>query len=192
VIATLNPAKGRELVAALVQVPFVVVPLGAWVAAALPGEGQRSYRDNALAKARAAARLTGALALADDSGLEVDALGGDPGVASARFGGPGLDDRDRCRLLLDRLAAVAPSQRGARFRCTIALASPDGLEETVEGVVEGRIAEAVRGDRGFGYDPIFLYPPLGRTFGELDSEAKRRVSHRGRALREAARRLVGR
>jgi XTP/dITP diphosphohydrolase len=153
---------------------------------ALPAEGEASYAANALAKARAVAAATGLPTLADDSGLEVDALGGRPGVRSARYGGPGLTDAERCRRLLDELAGVPPERRTARFRAVIALVDPArGREATVEGVAEGRILEAPRGAGGFGYDPVFSYPPLGATFAELPPEVKNRVSHRGQALARA-------
>jgi XTP/dITP diphosphohydrolase len=190
VVATLNRAKGRELVALLGPVPWTVRLLADVPGASLPEETGATYRDNALAKARAAVRLTGAAALGDDSGLEVDALDGAPGLRSARFGGPGLDDAGRTALLLARLREVPPPRRTARFRCVIALVWPDDREQVVEGVAEGVIAEAPRGAGGFGYDPVFLYPILGRTFGELDDAEKARVSHRGRAVR-AARALLG-
>jgi XTP/dITP diphosphohydrolase len=170
-------------------VPFRVRLLSEFPGAWLPEETGQTYAENALGKARAAAQLTGALALGDDSGLEVDALGGAPGLHTARFGGPGLSDTDRWKLLLERLRDVAPARRTARFRCAIALAGPGQAEKVVEGVVEGVIAEAPRGRGGFGYDPVFFYPPLGRTFAELSAAEKQRVSHRGRAL-EAARRLL--
>ena len=189
VLATLNPAKGRELIELLGLVPFEVRLLAVIPGARLPEETGATYAENALVKARTAAEQTGALALGDDSGLEVDALGGAPGLYSARFGGPGLDDRGRLELLLERLRAVPPPQRTARFRCVIALAGPSRVERVVEGVAEGVIAEAPRGSGGFGYDPIFFYPPLGRTFAELSDGEKAAVSHRGRAL-EAARRLL--
>jgi XTP/dITP diphosphohydrolase len=189
VLATLNPHKGRELLALLGAVPFEIKLLAEFPGASLPEETGRTYAENALIKARAASRLTRALALGDDSGLEVDALGGAPGLHTARFGGPGLDDRRRWELLLERLRDVPPAGRTARFRCVIALAGPARGEQIVEGVVEGAIAEAPRGSGGFGYDPVFFYPPLGRTFGEISDEEKRRVSHRGKAL-EAARRLL--
>lgn len=184
-LATLNPAKARELQTLLGAVPFEVVSLAIVSGAHLPPEGESSYVANALAKARAAARLTGALALADDSGLEVDALGGQPGIASARYGGPGLSDAERCARLLQALKGVPPEQRGARFRCVIALADPAGHEQLVEGVAEGQITSAPRGSDGFGYDPIFLYLPLGQTFAELSPEVKNQVSHRGRAMTRA-------
>ncbi len=188
-LATLNPAKGRELIELLGLVPFEVRLLAEIPGARLPEETGATYAENALVKARTAAEQTGALALGDDSGLEVDALGGAPGLYSARFGGPGLDDRGRLELLLERLRAVPPPRRTARFRCVIALAGPSRAAKVVEGVAEGVIAEAPRGSGGFGYDPIFFYPPLGRTFAELSDGEKAAVSHRGLAL-EAARRLL--
>jgi len=190
VLATLNPAKGRELVALLGSVPFEIRMLADIPGARLPDETGTTYADNALVKARTAAEMTGALALGDDSGLEVDALDGAPGLYTARFGGPGLDDRGRWELLLKRLDGTPPARRTARFRCVIALAGPGRPERVVEGVAEGVIAESPRGSGGFGYDPVFFYPPMGRTFGELSDEEKARVSHRGLAL-AAARRLLG-
>jgi len=189
VLATLNPAKGRELVELLGAVPFEIRLLADIPGARLPEETGATYAENALVKARAASTLTGALALGDDSGLEVDALGGAPGLYTARFGGPQLDDRGRLELLLERLRGVPPPRRTARFRCVIALAGPARAEKVVEGVAEGRIAEAPSGSGGFGYDPVFFYPPLGRTFAELSDTEKATVSHRGLAL-EAARRLL--
>jgi XTP/dITP diphosphohydrolase len=176
-------------VALLGAVPFRIKLLSEFPGAELPEETGQTYAENALVKARAAARLTGALALGDDSGLEVDALGGAPGLHTARFGGGGLTDRGRWELLLERLRDVPPAQRTARFRCLIALAGPAQGEQVVEGVVEGVIAAAPRGSSGFGYDPVFFYPPLGRTFGEISDEEKQRVSHRGKAL-AAVRRLL--
>lgn len=184
-MASLNPDKARELAALLADLPVEVVSLAAIPGATLPPEGAESYRANALAKARAACRRGGALALGDDSGLEVDALGGRPGVGSARYGGPGLSDAERCRRLLGELGGLPPERRAARFRCVVALAAPDGREAVVEGAVEGRIAEAPRGRGGFGYDPVFFYPPLERTFAELEPADKHRVSHRGQALARA-------
>jgi XTP/dITP diphosphohydrolase len=190
VLATLNPRKGLELLALLGAVPFQIKLLSEFPGAQLPEETGGTYAENALVKARTASRLTSALALGDDSGLEVDALGGAPGLHTARFGGPGLSDRGRWELLLERLREVPPARRTARFRCVIALVRPARGEQVVEGVVEGVIAEAPRGNGGFGYDPVFFYPPLGRTFGEISDEEKQRVSHRGKAL-AAARRLLG-
>ena len=189
VVATLNPAKGRELVDLLGDVPFDIQLLADVPGARLPAETGATYAENALLKARTAAKLTGALALGDDSGIEVDALDGAPGLYSARFGGAGLDDRGRLELLLERLRGVPAARRTARFRCVIALTGPARAEQVVEGVAEGVIAEAPRGKGGFGYDPVFFYPPLGRTFGELSDEDKAAVSHRGLAL-QAVRRLL--
>ncbi|MBI2152162.1 MAG: RdgB/HAM1 family non-canonical purine NTP pyrophosphatase [Candidatus Rokubacteria bacterium] len=185
VLASLNPGKARELASLLGDLPFEVVSLSTIPGAALPPEGDESYRANAIAKARAAVRAAGAIAMADDSGLEVDALGGRPGVHSARYGGPGLSDAERCAALLAQLKGAAPERRTARFRCVVALVAPDGREEVVEGAVEGVITDAPRGTGGFGYDPLFYYPPLGRTFAELDPSVKNGISHRARAVAAA-------
>ncbi len=172
--------------AALLQgVPFLIRSLPDYPGVTLPDEGEVSYAENALAKARAVAAATGALALADDSGIEVDALGGRPGLLSARYGGPGLSDADRCALMLRELGGVPPERRGARYRCVIAVSDPGGCEATVEGVVEGRLLTEPRGAGGFGYDPLFFYPPLGATFAAITPEAKNAVSHRGQALARA-------
>ena len=179
----------RELAALLADLPFEIRPLAAVPGASLPEEVGQTYAENALGKARTAAAVTGALALGDDSGLEVDALHGAPGVRSARYGGPGLDDAGRCARLLAALADVPEVARTARFRCVIALVSPAGAEHLVEGVAEGRLVSSPRGEGGFGYDPIFYYPPLARTFAELTKHEKARVSHRARAL-AAARQLL--
>jgi len=172
-------------------VPFQVRLFAEFPGARLPEETGGTYAENALVKARAAAGLTGELSLGDDSGLEVDALSGAPGLYTARFGGAGLDDRARLALLLEKLRGVEPSRRTARFRCVIALAGPGRPEEVVEGVAEGMIAGAAHGRGGFGYDPVFFYPPLGRTFAELSDAEKARVSQRGLALASARRLLMG-
>ncbi len=189
VLATLNRAKARELIALLGDVPFDLRVLADYPGAVAPEETETTYRGNALVKARAAARLTGTWSLGDDSGLEVNALGGAPGLYSARYGGPGLDDAGRCALLLQALRDVPDEHRTARFRCVIAIVDPQGRESVVEGVAEGTIARAPRGSSGFGYDPLFYYPPLGKTFAELSDAEKSDVSHRGRAA-AAARRLL--
>jgi len=191
VLGTLNAAKGRELVSLLGDVRLQVRLLADYPGARLPEETGQTYAENALAKARAAAGFTGELSLGDDSGLEVDALGGEPGLYTARFGGAGLDDRGRWALLLERLRGVELAQRTARFRCVVALAGLGRAEQVVEGVAEGVIATAPRGSGGFGYDPVFFYPPLGRTFAEISDEEKARVSHRGRALAALRRLLIG-
>lgn len=190
VLATLNRSKGRELASLLDSIPYDVRLLADTPGARLPEETEETYRGNALLKARAAARLTGHTALADDSGLEVDALGGAPGVRSARFGGAGLDDAARTALLLRILGERRGVPRSARFRCVIAIVDGAGRERVVEGAVQGVIAEAPRGSGGFGYDPVFVYPPLGRTFAELTDDEKARVSHRAMAVRAARALLI--
>jgi XTP/dITP diphosphohydrolase len=160
-------------------------------------EDAPSFAGNAAKKAGSAARATGLWALADDSGLLVDALDGAPGVLSARFAGAHGDDAANNALLLERLAGVPPERRGAKFVCALALARPDGsLALQVQGTARGRILEQPRGTRDFGYDPLFLFSEpgfaqSGRGFAELEPQEKAEVSHRGRALREFARRLPG-
>jgi XTP/dITP diphosphohydrolase len=171
------------MAALLSGVPYDVVVLADVPGATLPEETGTSYEANALIKARAAATMTGVLAVADDSGIEVDALGGEPGVFSARFGGEGLDDAGRVAHLLARLHGVPAARRTGRYRCVLALATPDGASRCVEGTVEGVVLTEPRGAGGFGYDPVFLYPPLGRTFAEITPAEKDRVSHRGAAMR---------
>lgn len=190
VLATLNRAKGRELLELLGDVPWDLTLLADMPGATLPEETGKTYADNALLKARAAVQATGAPALADDSGIEVDAFDGAPGLYSARWGGPGLDDAGRNALMLERLRGVQAARRTARYRCVIAIVHPDGREELTEGTAEGLITDAPRGEGGFGYDPIFFFPPFDRTFAEVPSATKHRVSHRGIAA-AAARVLLG-
>ena len=158
-----------------------------------PAETGRTFAENAALKALHYAARSGLLTVADDSGLSVDALHGGPGLYSSRFGGEGATDRDRNRLLLERLRGVPPERRGARFTSAVAVAGDRRILFQAEESVEGRIGEGERGGSGFGYDPLFFYPPLGRTFGELPREEKDRVSHRGKAfarLREFLRELA--
>jgi len=183
VLATANRAKAEELGRLLGDVGYAIATLAAFPAVSLPPEGAASYADNAREKARAAAAGTGLVAVGDDSGLEVAALDGGPGVGSARFGGPGLDDAERVARLLAALGGAR--DRRARFRCLLALRAPWGAEAIVEGMVEGLLAEAPRGTGGFGYDPIFVVPATGRTFGELSTTEKDALSHRGRAVTQA-------
>jgi len=146
-----------------------------------------TFRENAILKARTYAGQTGLLTLADDSGLEVDALGGAPGIYTARFGGPGLTSADRYGLLLDNLRGIEPERRTARFRCVVAVAAADGeLLGTAEGVCEGLIALEPAGDGGFGYDPVFLFPERRLTLAQLPPAEKHSISHRGRAARAIA------
>ena len=148
-------------------------------------ETGQTYLENATIKALAFARTTGLTSLADDSGLEVDALDGRPGLFSARYAGADLTDGDRVAALLEELSGVAEVARTARFRCVIAIATPDGEVRSAEGTVEGRIAIEPRGENGFGYDPIFELPKRGLTVAELPASEKHAVSHRGVAAREA-------
>lgn len=153
-----------------------------------PEESGDSYRANALIKARTLAERFGAPAIADDSGLEIDALGGAPGLGSARFA---ATDRERIERVLEGLRGVPPPRRTARFRCALAVVVPGGGEGVAEGVCEGRIADFPSGFGGFGYDPIFRIEPSGRSFAELSGAQKGVVSHRGRAARELRRILEG-
>ena len=181
-LASGNPGKAREVGAALAGLPVrVVTPKEAGISLEVEETGS-TYAENALLKAEAACRAGGLPALADDSGIEVDALPGELGVRSARFGGEGLDDAGRNRLLLKRLAGVEEARRGARFVCVLAFVRPDGRFGFFEGELPGRVLAEPRGEGGFGYDPLLYLPSLGRTVAELDLETKNRISHRGRAL----------
>jgi len=185
-LATSNPGKVREIREILDDLGFeLLTPAEAGVDVPPIIETDRSYAENAINKATAVARASGLPALADDSGLEVDALGGEPGTRSARFGGfRARTDEDRYRLLLGRLEGVAPVRRTARFRASVALAVPGNRPVVREGVVEGRIALEPRGSNGHGYDPVFEVAEAGwKTAAELSPEEKNAVSHRGRALR---------
>lgn len=148
-------------------------------------ESGRTYAANARAKALQYAQASRLVSLADDSGLEVDALGGRPGVLSARYAGADRTDEERVQKLLEELKDVPDAERSARFRCVIAIADAAGRVELVDGTVEGRIAREPRGADGFGYDPVFLLPERGLTMAELPSEEKHAVSHRGSAARKA-------
>jgi len=187
VLATANPGKAEDLRAAVAEWgPLDVRSLGEFPGVACPEETDTSYVENAVAKARAVAVAIGLPALGDDSGLEVDALGSAPGIRSARWA---PSDAERIERLLAALRDVPEPARGARFRCVVALAWPDGRVETAEGACTGRIAVARSGSGGFGYDPVFLSDDLGTTFAAAPDADKRRVSHRGRALRALGDRL---
>jgi XTP/dITP diphosphohydrolase len=180
VVATSNPGKLREIRAILGDLPLSIRGLDAFPRVEFPEEGD-DYEANAAVKARVVARATGRAALADDSGLEVDGLDGAPGPRSARFGGPGLDDRKRAAALLDAMLDCTGDSRSARFVCVAALATRDGEVVTARGECPGRILEAPRGSGGFGYDPIFEVVP-GTAMAELPPERKNEISHRARAL----------
>ncbi len=182
VIATSNPGKYRELARGLEPLGWKLLPLTNFGIELLEETGT-TFEDNALMKAATVAQKTRLPALADDSGLVVDALGGEPGIYSARYGGR-TNDRDRNVYLLERLRGVPPERRSARFVTVLALAYPDGYLESYRGEVEGVILEAPRGTGGFGYDPLFYLPELGKTFAEMTPEEKARHSHRARALEQ--------
>jgi XTP/dITP diphosphohydrolase len=185
VLATANPGKTRELRALVGEWgPIDVRSLADFPDVRLPEEDGATYADNAVLKARAVATATGLPALADDSGLEVEALSGAPGVRSARFA---PSDAERIARLLEVLRDA--DDRRARFRCVVALAWPDGRLEQAEGACTGRIAERTIGAEGFGYDPLFVADELGRTFAAATAEEKARVSHRARAVRALGERL---
>ena len=184
-IATGNPGKVREYQELFDQLPVrCLSPADLGVHLDIEEHGT-SYRENARLKAVPFAEAAGCATLADDSGLEVDALDGRPGIHSARYGGPGLEDAGRNRLLLQELAGVPWQARTARFRCVIALARPDGLVEITEGLCEGRIALEAAGTGGFGYDPIFFLPEFGCTMAQLPEGIKNTISHRARAAQAA-------
>ena len=192
VLATGNSGKVDELRTLLAEWGQVeALDLRAFPGLALPDEAEPSYEGNARLKARAVAASAGLPALADDSGLEVDALGGEPGVRSARWAGPGATDAERIAKLLGALAGVPGPARGARFVCVVALAWPDGRTEAAEGTCGGRIAPAPDGRAGFGFDPVFVADDLGRSLGRATSEEKHRISHRARAMRLLGARLLG-
>jgi XTP/dITP diphosphohydrolase len=178
VLATRNAGKVREIASILALPDLRIEAIAEDVV--LPEEGD-AYEANAVAKALAAARATGCVALADDSGLEVDALGGAPGPFSARYGGAGLDDAGRTTALLAAIEHVPDAERSARFVCVAALATPQGETTTARGVCAGRLLREPRGTGGFGYDPIFA---IGQaTMAELPAARKDALSHRGRAFR---------
>jgi XTP/dITP diphosphohydrolase len=190
-VATNNAGKLREFRQLLQDLPLHPVSPAEIGLVLDVDETGLTFADNARLKAEAFAAASGLPTLADDSGLEVGALGGEPGVFSARYGGPGLTEEARYRLVLDRLAGVPWERRGARFRCVIALAAGDPAGGSLpplsfaDGRCEGFIARAPRGEHGFGYDPVFYLPEYGLTMAELAAEQKNRSSHRARAMQAA-------
>jgi len=184
VIASRNEHKVEEIRKLLTGLAVEVLSLKEFPNAPEVEEDGDTFQANALKKARVISRFTGLAALADDSGLEVDCLRGKPGVRSARFAGEHASDAENNKKLLAYLAGVPREHRTAQFRSVIALVSPKGAERLVEGVCRGVIIEEERGSGGFGYDPLFLVPHLGKTFAELSMEEKNRISHRGRALQQ--------
>lgn len=179
VVATTNNGKLKEIATRLETYGVEILSITDFPDMPSIAENGDTFVDNALIKARSVAAFTGLAALADDSGLEVDSLGGAPGVLSARFA---PTDRERNARLLESMKDISDSNRTARFVCALAFVRPDGFEWTTEGVCEGVITREPSGSNGFGYDPVFFYPPMGVTFAELTKEEKNRVSHRGKAL----------
>ena len=182
-VATHNKGKVAEFAEMLADLDVAWLSLDdVGVTEDVPETGD-TFQANAELKALAYARQTGLLTLADDSGLEVDALNGEPGVYTARYGGPGLDHVDRYQLLLRNLQGVPPAQRTARFRCVIVLARASDVIGMAAGRCEGVIAHAPAGSGGFGYDPVFYVPDRGQTMAELPSAVKHQISHRGQAMK---------
>ena len=190
-IATNNQGKLREYRHLLDGVPFEMVsPADVGIDAELEETGG-TFEENAILKATTFSAASGLPALADDSGLEVDALGGEPGVFSARYAGENATDADRIAYLLEKLKDVPEGQRAARFRCVIAIAQPGGKVELASGECNGFIAMEPRGEKGFGYDPVFTVPELGKTMAELPPGVKNQLSHRARAATRARELLEG-
>lgn len=185
-LATNNQGKVREYQSLLKSLPFELVTLAEQGITTAVDEVGESLEENARLKATVLAAESQLLALADDSGLEVDALGGEPGRLSARYAGEGASDRDRVNYLLLRLKDVSWSERSACFRCVIAVATPGGEVELCRGECRGVITFEPRGKQGFGYDPVFYFPELGKTMAELPLAIKNQVSHRGQAARKVS------
>lgn len=197
VVATKNIGKINEIRKALEKIDVKVLSMDELELEIDVDEDGKTYSENAIKKAVEVAKKSGKFSLADDSGLEIDALNGRPGINSSRFAGINADDRERNLKILEMMKDVPNGKRGARFRCVMAIATPEGKTFTCEGVCEGGIAEGIRGDKGFGYDPIFI-PHLcisagleyGKTFGELGPEIKNKISHRAKALEKAKKILM--
>jgi len=188
-LATNNPGKVDEYRTLLEGLPLAMTTPAEEGLASGPEESGATFEENALVKARYYGGASGILALADDSGLEVDALNGEPGVHSARYAGDGATDAELVRFLLAKLEDIPWQRRIARFRCVIALVWPGGAEETFHGSREGYITTEPKGRNGFGYDPVFYVPELGKTFAQVEPEVKNRLSHRAEAARKVVQRL---
>lgn len=182
VIATRNQGKLREIKVILTPLGLKLLSLKDFPELPEIVEDGVTFAENAEKKAREVAQKTGCMTVADDSGLAVDALQGRPGVLSSRYAGENATDQQRYQKLLAEMAGIPEAQRGAAFTCSIAVASPGGRVQVVEGECRGRIALAPRGNYGFGYDPIFFLPEFGKTMAEIPPEVKNRISHRARAL----------
>ena len=186
VIATRNSGKMNEMWKMLSETTYNPLSLDDVQINEEVEETGVTFRENAILKAKTYGKLCGKLTLADDSGIEVDALDGQPGIYSARYGGEGKDDNDRNELLLKNLSGISEDKLTARFRCVVALWNPiNDASVTFEGRIEGKITLNVRGSNGFGYDPLFFFPEKNKTLAELSIQEKEVVSHRGKAMREA-------
>ena len=185
-LATRNPDKVRELIALLGDLEVRIRTLTDFPTAPEVEEDGATCEANALKKAKEMASATGIPSVADDTGLEVDALGGRPGIFAARYAGESATYEDNCKKLLNELNGVPPARRTARFVTVAALAMPGGHSRTATGTLVGRIAERFVGSQGFGYDPVFFVPELGRTLAELTTDEKNRISHRAKAFRSMA------
>ena len=183
-VASTNRGKVREIQAFLEGLPYAFETLAGRPGLPVFPETGKTFEDNARGKSLFYGGFTGGLVLAEDSGLEVDALGGAPGVYSARFSDPGATDERNIDKVLDLLSGVPGPRRTARFVCCMVLSRDKRVLKEIRGTVEGRITTARQGGAGFGYDPIFYYPPLGKTFAELTAGEKNSVSHRGQALKQ--------
>ncbi len=181
-IASHNQGKVSEIKELLAELNVQIIHLKELEIHSTVDESGKTFKENAILKAKYYAKQAGVLTIADDSGLEVDALGGRPGVKTARFGGPGLTSVQRYQHLLRELRFVPLGSRIARFRCVVALARPTKLLATAEGYCEGTISLAPSGSGGFGYDPIFFLPDLGLTMAQLEPKDKQKISHRSRAI----------
>ena len=183
VFATTNEGKVKEIKEILAGFPIEVVSMKEMNITADIEENGATFEENSLIKAREVSKLTGLPAMADDSGLEVDYLNGEPGIYSARYLGRDTDYNYKNNYIIEKLKNAKDEERSARFVCVISLVLPDGREFIKKGVMEGMIAYEIKGENGFGYDPIFYLPEYGKTSAELSSDEKNKISHRGKALR---------
>jgi XTP/dITP diphosphohydrolase len=190
VLASRNRGKVKEIQAMLADLGIGIVSLHEFPGIPETLEDGKSFLDNALKKAKEVAESTGEIVLADDSGLEVDVLGGAPGIYSARYAGADANDAENIRKLLEDMKDIAPESRGATFRCILVLYSAKGRYETFEGRWKGMITEKPVGHHGFGYDPVFFLPEEGMTVAQLSDEAKNRISHRAQAVAKLKERLT--
>ena len=190
VVATRNKGKIREIRKALKGLGLRIYALSDFPDVPEIEEDGKSFTENALKKARFYSKYFGKFTIADDSGLEVEWLKGLPGIYSARYAGKGASARENNQKLINEMEGISLSKRGARFKCVMAMVSPDGREAIAEGSCKGRIGFKEKGKKGFGYDPLFILPKYGKAMAELSLEEKNKISHRGKALRKLRRRIV--